>query len=573
MYPFSKLCYYHNMANSHERVLIVDSDPEINDLIARQTLEPSGFRVEVVVDATQAIQMVPQFIPDVILVELGLPGLSGKDLLVALNSQGIDVPVVMIAGKGMEGDVIQAFRLGASDYLMAPIREAEVLAVVERALKQVRARREREQLSRQLNQTNQELQRRVRELTTIFAIGKAVTSITSQRALFEKIVEGAIYVTEADCGWLLLREDRSKPFLLCASRNLPEAISLRIGTPWEEDVNALVALSGESLSIFGEPLKRFQFSSFGQAALVVPVKVKKEVVGLLVVMRKSNLAFSPSNQTLIEAVADYASISLVNAQLFRALEERARSLQHQAVGDRIGERIRDEIIQDATEKIREISSDSLSTIDLLSQSPQKAVNAGQEKFLKNLKKNNEQVLHLLKMLAAVKKGEASQQKTSVDLTGLLRQITTRFQPMTQAVGISLFTELPAQPVVTWANTGQISWAYEGLLNRAIYQCSPGSMITTCLTIYKESQYTWAHISVKDNGQGLTVSQLAHVFEPGFREKPSSKTVLCSLGISLPLIREIVLNHGGKVWAESEAGKGSTFHVDLPVHHLSESKRR
>jgi FixJ family two-component response regulator len=80
------------------------------------------------------------------------------------------VPVIVIATKEQEGDVIQAFRLGASDYLRWPVREADVVSAVERVLKQVRSKSERETLSRQVKQTNQELQRRVRELT-IFAVG------------------------------------------------------------------------------------------------------------------------------------------------------------------------------------------------------------------------------------------------------------------------------------------------------------------------------------------------------------------------------------------------------------------
>lgn len=68
---------------------------------------------------------------------------------------------------------------------------------------------------------------------------------------------------------------------------------------------------------------------------MVPVKLKKEVVGLLVVVRKAPNPFSPSNKTLLEAVADYASISLVNASLFQALEE--RPLDAACRGSRPGE--------------------------------------------------------------------------------------------------------------------------------------------------------------------------------------------------------------------------------------------
>jgi transcriptional regulator with GAF, ATPase, and Fis domain len=88
-----------------------------------------------------------------------------------------------------------------------------------------------------------------------------------------------------------------------------------------------VALSGESLAINGDPIKRFRVSTLGHAAMAVPVKVQQEVIGLLVVVRKANKAFGRNTQALLEAVADYASISMVNARLFRALQENAAKAQ------------------------------------------------------------------------------------------------------------------------------------------------------------------------------------------------------------------------------------------------------
>ncbi len=315
------------MNTSTERILLVESDPDITDLVARQALQPLGYQVQVAKDASSAIQQTAQSAPDLIIIDLNLPGLSGKDLLVALNSQGLQIPVIVIAEKGQENKVIQAFRLGGTDYLVWPVRETEVVAAVERALKQIREGRARQRLDQQLKETNQELQRRVRELTTIFGVGKAVVSITDQRILFDKIVEGMVTVAEADFGWLLVKDERSKGFILAAHRNLPESWSKKMGQTMEDGISSLVALSGETLAIIGEPLKKFKVANLGRSAVVVPVKIRNEVIGLLVVVRKLDKPFEHNMITLLEAVADYASISLVNARLFRALKEAADSAQ------------------------------------------------------------------------------------------------------------------------------------------------------------------------------------------------------------------------------------------------------
>jgi two-component system NtrC family sensor kinase len=386
------------MKNPRERILVVESDPAISDLIARQTLLTLGYRVEIARAAANAIQQAAHFAPDLIITNLHLPGLSGKDLLVALNSQGLDVPVIVIAQKGMENDLIQAFRLGASDYLLWPSREAEVVSAVERVLKQVRSRREREALASQLKQTNEELHRRVRELTTIFAIGKAVTSITDQSSLFEKIVEGAIYITDAECGWLLLRAEQAKNFILGAERNLPKTVSAKLNQPWDDGISSLVAMSGEALSIHGEPLKRFKVSKLGKSALVVPIKLKKEVIGLLVVIRKSPQPFSPSNQTLLEAVADYASISLMNARLFRAVEERARILQQAVENARTNERSSDEQIEKFRRELKDPLTEAVQMMSSFVASEDNRLNASQKKVLHSTQAKLEQMSSLLESL-------------------------------------------------------------------------------------------------------------------------------------------------------------------------------
>jgi DNA-binding response OmpR family regulator len=313
------------MAFTADRILLVENDPEISDLIARQALKSVGFHVDVVADSSTAIKQALEAPPDLIIADLNLPGLSAKDLLVALSSRGVHTPLLVIASKGQEQDIIQAFRLGAADYLLWPARDAEVVSVVERVLQRVHDVRDRQRLGLQLSETNEELQRKVRELTAIINTGKAVISITDQRFLFQKIVEGAAQVANAPIVWLLVRDEESKTFLLIAQRGLPDTWARKMNMPLDDGVSGLVALSGETLSMSGEPLLKFRVANLGNSVCAVPIKVQKEVIGMLIVVRKEARPFEKIEQTLLEAISDYASISLVNARLFRALKDSVES--------------------------------------------------------------------------------------------------------------------------------------------------------------------------------------------------------------------------------------------------------
>ncbi len=336
------------MASSGERILIVESDPDISDLIARQALKPLGYSVDVITEAAPAIQEALQNPPALIIANLNLPGLSGKDLLAALSSRGLDSPLVVVAEKGQEQSVIQAFRLGAADVLFWPARDAEIVRVVERALQQTRETRARQRLGQQLEATRQDLERNLKELNSILAIGKAIISITDQRQLLGRILEGALQVAEADMGWLMLRDEKSKNFLLAAYRNLPTAWAKKLNQPLDDGISALVALSGEPLSIHGTPLEKFKVAALGKSAISVPIKIRTEVIGLLVVVRKADREIEGMIQNLLQAVADFASISLVHARLFRAIEESgeaARMTEHSrvAIVENMRQTIRDEL--------------------------------------------------------------------------------------------------------------------------------------------------------------------------------------------------------------------------------------
>ena len=313
------------MSNTGDRILLVENDPEISDLIARQTLRSVGYRVDVVPDSSSAIKYSLQTPPDLIIADLNLSGLSAKDLLYALTSQDIHTPVMVIANKGQEHDIIQAFRLGAVDYILWPSRDAEVLSAVEHVLQRVQEGRDRQRLGKQVTEINHELQRTVRELTAIINIGKAVISITDQRILFQKIVDGAGQVAEANMAWLLVRDQGTRAFILTAQRGLPEVWAKKINTPVDDGVSGLVALSGETLAMAGDPLQQFRIANLGRSVCVVPIKVQSEVIGMLIVVRREARPFNKTEQTLLEAVSDYASISLVNARLFRILNDMVQS--------------------------------------------------------------------------------------------------------------------------------------------------------------------------------------------------------------------------------------------------------
>ncbi len=548
------------MAVQQERILVVESDPIISDLIARQALEPQGFLVKVVADANSAIREAAAFSPDAVIANLELPGLSGKDLMAALSSQSTQIPIVMIAPQGKEKDVIQAFRLGASDYIGAPVREAEVVSAVERALKTVRARRERERLSRQLEQANQELQKRVRDLTTIFSVGKAVTSITDQRALFDKILDAAISMTESDVGWLLIQDERSGDYLLQAHRDLPKSLSANMNHPLEDGISSLVAASGESLILRGEPLSRLKIAPLGKAALATPIKAKNRTIGVLVMLRKDDKAFSTSDQAMLEAVSDYASISLVNARLFRAVDQRANVLQSAVERSKGTEKVKDEIIQTVSHELRTPLASAKGYIDMLVSGDMGKLASSQQEALETSQQKLQRVVEVIDAMAMMNETAAPKQQVNLNLNDLTKNAAERFRQFAKQGKVNLRSEMPNEAIVGYGDPEQIALVLDALLSNAIKFSPNGGPVT--LALERAADGT-AHVSVQDNGIGIGKKNINLIFNRFYQIDGTTARKYSGLGIGLAMAREIIVSHGGRIWVESKQDAGSTFHFTLP----------
>jgi DNA-binding response OmpR family regulator len=114
-------------------ILVVDDEPRIVDL-ARDYLEHAGFRVIAASDGSQALESARRDRPDLVVLDLGLPGLDGLDVTKALRAEG-SIPIVMVTARDDELDKLLGLELGADDYLTKPFSPRELVARVKAVLR------------------------------------------------------------------------------------------------------------------------------------------------------------------------------------------------------------------------------------------------------------------------------------------------------------------------------------------------------------------------------------------------------------------------------------------------------
>jgi len=118
-------------------VLIVEDEPQIADIV-RQYLERDGYRVVVVGDGVRAVEEYARLRPDLVLLDLMLPGQDGFEVCRRIRARGT-TPVIMLTARDEESDKLVGLELGADDYITKPFSPREVVARVRAVLRRARA--------------------------------------------------------------------------------------------------------------------------------------------------------------------------------------------------------------------------------------------------------------------------------------------------------------------------------------------------------------------------------------------------------------------------------------------------
>ncbi len=119
---------------THLRILVVDDDPLASKMV-HFLLTEQGYSVELAENARGALAMIQRQLPDLILLDVNMPHLSGFEFCRTLRDTGYDVPVIFVTAKGELEDRLHGLRLGADDYICKPFQPAELSARVEAVLR------------------------------------------------------------------------------------------------------------------------------------------------------------------------------------------------------------------------------------------------------------------------------------------------------------------------------------------------------------------------------------------------------------------------------------------------------
>ncbi|MDH4138101.1 MAG: response regulator [Anaerolineae bacterium] len=487
-----------------EKVLVVEDKPEMIQIITDYVLGPQGYTTLTALNGEEGLRMALSEEPDLVILDLRMPKMSGLQVLETLREQQFSAPVIVITAYGSEEIVVRALRLGANDYVAKPFELDEMINVVERVLSKSKQEKETARLS-------QELERSVKELTKKIEL------------MLYNIDEGVFTVD---------RELRILTFNPAAEKILGWREEEVIGRSYAEIFKEEDGASSSQEELLSEAMRKAQ-----------PVTSVKE--GHPVISKDDQQIFIASN---VVPLLDLDG-QVIGAMVAFRDASAEMELDHMKSGfiSLVSHELRSPLshIIASTELIREANLSSDQQQDLLN-----IVHAQGNR----LNKFVEQILDI----SLLEGGTVKTEKKPVALKPMLEQIIAAFKIRASTHRFELI--VPEGSTIVVGDEGKIRTVLDNLLGNAVNYSPKGSRVSIELSDRGKKE---AVISVIDEGIGIPANQLERIFERFHRANASDDQEQYGYGLGLHISKRLIEIQGGNIWAESEVERGSRFSFSLP----------
>ncbi len=330
------------------KVLIVDDEASIRNVV-KMFLEYHGLSVTTASDGEAAIQLVNEESFDVLLTDIMMPKVDGLTLAAEVEKIQPDMLVILMTGFASVNTAVEAIKRDVFDYILKPFQNMQIVyQSIKRAIERKRLLNERKTLIDDLSQANSELEyhrnllekkvleidselsHRVERLTVLYDISRSATSLADLDSLLNGIMERIISLFPSTVGamWLVKPEQRTLDRVLVKGLKNQGVLASSIGM--NDGVIGEVVRSGHfshfrTVDEVSDPaIRSFCVQENIDNLVILPLRYENEVLGVFSVMHRNNSEFKPDVINLLMAIADQASMSIKNAELYRGQQKMFR---------------------------------------------------------------------------------------------------------------------------------------------------------------------------------------------------------------------------------------------------------
>ena len=426
-------------------------------------------------------------------------------------------------------------------------------------------------LFQELQARTHQLARSVGELKALGEVGQAVSSTLDLETVLTRIVSHAVQLSGTDGGAIYEYDEKSEEFLLRATDHMEAELieALRANPPRLGDgVIGRAAASHEPVQIPNileerayAPRMRQLLERFGfRASLAVPLLREDRIIGGLVIRRKSTGEFRPEVIELMRTFATQSVLAIHNARLFREIEDKSRQIE-------AANRHKSEFLANMSHELRTPLNAIIGFSEVLQEKLFGELNEKQAEYTSDILTSGQHLLSLINEILDLSKVEAGRMELELapfDLPLAIENARTFVRERAVKHGITLDVDVDDQLGEYVGDERKIKQILLNLLSNAVKFTPEGGRIS----ITANRTDNGAEISVSDTGIGIPPAEQPTIFEEFRQVGGEYAHKKEGTGLGLTLAKKFVELHGGKIWVESEIGKGSTFSFTLPDPPIS-----
>jgi GAF domain-containing protein len=423
-------------------------------------------------------------------------------------------------------------------------------------------------LFQELETRTRELGRSVEELRALGEVSRAVGSTLDLETVLNTIVARAVQLASANGGLIYEYDETKAQFdrisgahLLDA--DLGEAIRaepLHLG----EGAAGTAAARGAPVQVpdvlaegaYNVPRFRAIFERRGyRAVLAVPLLLERQILGVLVVWRQEPGHFAAEVVNLLQTFASQSVLAIRNAHLYRELEEKGRQLE-------AASRHKSEFLANMSHELRTPLNAILGFNEMILGEIYGDVSPTMREPLMDIQNSGRHLLRLINNVLDLSKIEAGRMELSpadYSVQDIVERVRASLHPLAAEKGLEFVASAPADIPLAYGDGGRITQCLMNLAGNALKFTRQGRV-----TLSVELQGDLLVYHVQDKGIGIATDKIDSLFTE-FRQGDATITSeFGGTGLGLSITRKFVEMHGGRIWVESELGKGSTFSFSIPL---------
>lgn len=524
-------------------ILIVDDHYPAVEMLKRSFLN-NDYRVETAYNGHEALEKAAQVIPDLILLDVMMPGLSGYEVLEKLRQdpQTKNIPAIFTTAKTGIADIEHGLSLGADDYVPKPINPREIIA---RVRSKIEARRLRDAL-----------RQRTTDLEALLRVGEELNNQLEIGELLNLILYLVSDLIECEAAYIYYISEAGRILETRATDNSPTITT-------DEREAVVKHFLSDPTQIIWRQSGESPFSQI-RSGMAVALTYGDQLHGVIIIESES---VRDHQARLFEGIARQATLALRNAELYKIKVNYAEHLE--------------EMVEERTQELRDaqallVRSEKLASVGRLASGIAHEINNPLTPIIINLEgmvedidndkpiimddvewtlQSARRIRRIVERLLQFtrKQGDDRPSMEPLDVALIVKNVNALSQTFLRKSQVKVTTELVPNATV-YGNRDQIEQVLLNLVLNAQAAMANGGR----LHIQSQIKGDDLVLTVEDTGHGIDEALLNQIFEPFVSTKEDGT------GLGLFVSYGIMENHSGTIDVVSEVGKGTCFTLTFPL---------